>query len=358
MRLHPPQLGAEATKRDYIATMATTLDITGLSLLTRATALGGGDFISVLSDLDIQAGKDEYAFQKLSIEQLSALLNALANQCTQKHFPFAFGEIFNFDGLPELSAFITSSSNFHEAAKLVDWVPKLIHSAIQIDGSQIRQNATTTLGFCYPDGSEASIPVFAEMIAAVVKRFANVIAPDIQPLQEIRFAHAPLRDPSDYEDYFACPVRFDCDRNQIQFKAETLDQPLPGNFPPAHEQAEQSIRVKLLDSERSTGLRGQIQALLKKDLALFSQGIEGVANALHTHPRKLQRQLKAEGHSFSALLAETRKAIACDMLKNSDLDIDSIGFKLGFEERRSFTSAFKKWLGETPTAYRQRLKQN
>lgn len=337
--------------------MATTLDITGLSLFTRATTLGGGDFHSVLSELDIHTGQDEYAFSKLSIEQLSTLFNALERQCTQQHFPFAFAEIFNFDGIPELSTFLTSSSNFHEAAKLIDWVPKLIHSAIQIDTSQIRQNATATLGFCHPDGSEASIPVFSEIIAAVVKRFAHVIAPHIQPLQEVRFAHAPLRDRSDYEDYFACPVRFECDRNQIQFKAEALDQPLPGNFPPAHERAEQSIRVKLLDNELSVALRGQIQTLLKKDLALFSQGIEGVAQALRTHPRKLQRQLKAEGHSFSELLAETRKAVACDMLKHSDLDIDTIGFKLGFEERRSFTSAFKKWLGETPTAYRKNIKQ-
>ena len=333
--------------------MATAIDLTGLSLLTRATALGGGDFNAVVQQLDIGVSNNNYAFQQLSVDDINALLFALEAQCHLKHYPFAFGETFNFDGLPEMSAFVVSASNLRDAAQLIDWIPKLIHPAIQIDGSEFETHARTSLSFCHADGSEADMPIFAEMIAAVVKRFSQLIAPQASPMMSVSFAHAPRRDIEAYQQYFGCDIHFNADRNQMQFDPALLDQPLPGNLPPVHEQAEQSIRVKLLDSTLSDGFKNQIQTLLKKELHLFGEGIEGVAQVLHIHPRKLQRELKAEGHRFSEVLAQTRKAVACDMLKHSDLDVDSIGFKLGFEERRSFTAAFKKWLGETPTAYRQ-----
>lgn len=41
------------------------------------------------------------------------------------------------------------------------------------------------------------------------------------------------------------------------------------------------------------------------------------------------------------------------MLRDSALDIDSIGMKLGFSERRSFTRAFRAWQGGAPSAYRR-----
>lgn len=334
--------------------MATTIDLTGLSLLTRAAALGGGDFNAVVAELDIGVSQDNYAFKQLAVEDINTLLNALESQCSRQHFPFAFGEVFNFDGLPEMSAFVVSSSNLRDAAKLMDWIPALIHPGIEIDGSQFDQNASICLSFKDNNGNEAGMPVFAEMIAAVVKRFSQLIAPHSPAMVAVSFAHSPRRQLADYEAYFGCDVHFDGNNNQIQFDASLLDHPLPGNLPPVHEQAEKSILVKLLDSQLTDGFKGQIYSLLKNNLALFSDGIEGVAEALHIHPRKLQRELKAEGYRFSEVVAQTRKTIACHMLKHSDLDIDNIGFKLGFEERRSFTSAFKKWTGETPSAYRKK----
>lgn len=333
--------------------MATTIDLTGLSLLTRAAAAGGGDFNAVVAELDIAVSNDNSAFKQLSVNDINTLLNALESKCKSQHFPFAFGEVFNFDGLPEMSAFVVSASDLRDAAQLMEWIPQLIHSCIQIDGSHFEQKALTMLSFNHADGSEAYMPVFAEMIAAVVKRFSKLILPNVPALTHVSFAHSARLSSTAYEQYFGCEVRFNCEHNLIQFDPASLDHPLPGNLPPVHEQAERSIRVKLLDNNLAGSLSGQIQTLLRNDLSLFSDGINSVASALHMHPRKLQRELKAEGLSFSQVLAQTRNAIACQMLKQGDLDIDSIGFKLGFEERRSFTSAFKKWQGLTPSAYRK-----
>lgn len=336
--------------------MATTIDLVGMTVFTRAAALGGGDFNAVLDQLNISVIQDEYAFHKLTVTELDTLLNALEASCKLQHFPFTFGEVFNFEGLPELSAFVVSSSKLREAAQLMEWIPQLIHPCIEIDGSDFHSQAITRLGFHNPDGSHAQIPVFAEMIAAVVKRFSQLLIPNANVLTSVSFAHAPRLAPEEYQRYFGCEVKFEQATNTICYHPDLLDQPLPGNLPPVHEQAERSIRVKLLDNNLAGSLHGQIQTLLRNNLNLFSEGIEGVANALHMHPRKLQRALKAEGQSFTEVLAKTRHTVARQMLEKADIDIDSIGFKLGFEERRSFTSAFKKWQGLTPSAYRKQQK--
>lgn len=332
--------------------MATTLDLIGMSVLTRAAALAGGDFNAVIKHLDVHIGEDTNAFKKLPIDEINTLLNALDAQCEERKFALAFGEIFNFDGLPELAAFVVSASSIREAAELTEWIPRLIHSAIQIDSQDFSTSAVTSLSFHYPDGSVAKSPVFAEMIAAVVKRFSAIIAPKLQALEYVQFSHSLNGQMPDYEAYFGCPVHFDRDQTLMRFDPTVLELPLPGNLPPAHAQAESSIRAKLAEDALAQDLSQQIYALYKKDISLFSQGIEGLASALHVHPRKLQRQLKAENLRFSEVLAQARQNAAGSMLANAELDIDSIGYKLGFEERRSFTAAFKKWTGKTPRAYR------
>jgi AraC-like DNA-binding protein len=45
------------------------------------------------------------------------------------------------------------------------------------------------------------------------------------------------------------------------------------------------------------------------------------------------------------------------MLRGGELDIESIGIKLGYVERRSFTHAFQKWQGQTQSAYRKAMRR-
>ncbi|MCM1012326.1 helix-turn-helix transcriptional regulator [Brevibacterium sp. XM4083] len=74
-----------------------------------------------------------------------------------------------------------------------------------------------------------------------------------------------------------------------------------------------------------------------------------------TSPRTLQRQLKAEGTSFQAVLAETRENLARHYLVRNDLRTAEIAFLLGYTDTNSFYRAFKTWTGMTPEGARAGL---
>lgn len=67
----------------------------------------------------------------------------------------------------------------------------------------------------------------------------------------------------------------------------------------------------------------------------------------------LRRRLSTEGYSFKQLKEDTRRDMAIFYIKQSELSIEKIGFKLGFSEASTFIRSFKKWTGVTPLAYRK-----
>jgi AraC-like DNA-binding protein len=68
----------------------------------------------------------------------------------------------------------------------------------------------------------------------------------------------------------------------------------------------------------------------------------------------LARRLRAEGTSLSAIVENIRRDMAIARLTRRGATIDRIAADLGYAETRSFTRAFRQWVGESPLRYRAR----
>ncbi len=77
-----------------------------------------------------------------------------------------------------------------------------------------------------------------------------------------------------------------------------------------------------------------------------------VAAKLGVSHRTLRRRLKAEGASYSKVLAMVRLEAARQCLANDNLTIDEIAYQLGYTEPTNFRHAFRRWTGRPPSAYR------
>ncbi|MES2489697.1 MAG: helix-turn-helix transcriptional regulator, partial [Pseudomonadota bacterium] len=132
-----------------------------------------------------------------------------------------------------------------------------------------------------------------------------------------------------------------------------LDRPLDSAFPALHQQAEYRVEQRLAQLPRKAGLLADIEQALSAQPRLLGQGIEQVATILELHPRTLQRRLREQGEGFAELQARVRYRIACEALRDSTEDIESISERLGFSDRRSFTRAFVRWSGVSPSIFRQ-----
>lgn len=330
------------------------LELTALGVLMAACARSGSDLNGALESLPADVGSREVLFQELPLEVLAGLLTHLERTAQKQPFALAVADAFHFEGEPALTTFLSSADTLRDALRLVDWVPTLIHPAIVFTPgvSNTDEDASLRVTIHDPSGAHSDLPVFVEIIMAVMWRCCRMIAPQLSTLPLLDFAHAPRADVAHYQNYFGDTPRFQQPANAIHLPAAELDTPLPGRMPQVHARAEQHIRQLLGQRDEAQPLRPQIETLLRQQRHLLGEGMEAVAQALHLHPRTLQRRLRAEGCRYSEILAELRHQLACQLLRDSAMDLDDISEQLGFSDRRSFTQAFGQWQGQTPSAFR------
>ena len=118
---------------------------------------------------------------------------------------------------------------------------------------------------------------------------------------------------------------------QIQkFSAAMLVQLTAGNV---RERAAEAIRTLL-----ATGMAANRAA---------------VARRLHMSERTLQRQLDREAVNFKVLRDSVRSDLARALLANRALKVGTVALTVGFAELASFSKAFTRWTGHSPTRYRE-----
>ena len=68
----------------------------------------------------------------------------------------------------------------------------------------------------------------------------------------------------------------------------------------------------------------------------------------------MQRRLQDEDQRYADLQDRARFRLAAKWLQDTAQDIETISERLGFSDRRSFTRAFTRWSGLSPSAFRGR----
>lgn len=172
---------------------------------------------------------------------------------------------------------------------------------------------------------------------------------------EVRFQHLAPADTCEHRRIFACPVLFAQPDNALVFPKRLLNAPLG--------QADTQLR-QLLDAHadrqlgelcQGTDVLERARSELMRQLPECGADLELLAQTLQLSTRTLQRRLHEGGLSFSQLLDETREHMARRYLQDPALDLAEIAFLVGFSESGSLARAFRRWTGQSPSAYRQSL---
>ena len=78
----------------------------------------------------------------------------------------------------------------------------------------------------------------------------------------------------------------------------------------------------------------------------------GIARLFSMHRRTMNRHLHTEGLAFRQVANEVRFEIACELLANTDMALSQVAAALKYSEPSAFTRAFRRWSGQTPSAWR------
>lgn len=192
-----------------------------------------------------------------------------------------------------------------------------------------------------------------DAVLVTLARLARQLGGPFKPQLELRF---DCREPEHYARYRhrLPPVRFSAGANQLRFQAEYLERPLyTANASSARLVASQCERaLTLLGDDANVAER--VRAILGTTPGAYP-GLDEVAARLHMSGRSLKRKLQQEGRSFLDLLDEARRIDSVRLLSDPQLEINQIAERVGYSDPASFTRAFRKWTGCTPTAYRAGL---
>ncbi|HSW14322.1 MAG TPA: AraC family transcriptional regulator [Solimonas sp.] len=170
--------------------------------------------------------------------------------------------------------------------------------------------------------------------------------------RRISLRRAPPADTSGYARVLRCPLQFAAADNAIWFPRDAFDRRMADANPELARHNDEIVLRYLARHDREN-LRARVRAALTTLLPTGVPTAEKVADALHLSLRSLQRKLAEEGSSYETLLNDTRRELALSYLQDRRYSVGEITFLLGFTDASSFTRAFRRWQGCSPTQFRE-----
>jgi AraC-like DNA-binding protein len=176
---------------------------------------------------------------------------------------------------------------------------------------------------------------------------------DWQP-REVHFQHSQPRDTSEHHRLFRGPLHFRMRHNQLIFDRATLRAPLQNADPVLGEILTSHADYLLAASPSRFSFMNCVRLAVHQSVRDGDIGLAPLSRRLGISTRSLQRKLKEHGTSFTELLGHARRNLAEHGLRDRELSIGEISYRLGYSNTSEFHRAFKIWTGMAPKQYRLR----
>ena len=99
----------------------------------------------------------------------------------------------------------------------------------------------------------------------------------------------------------------------------------------------------------------RLTSIIKKEMASGSVSLEAIASQMYITRGQLTRRVKAiNGMTTQQYAMKIRLTHASNLLKNNtDMPVSEVAFRCGFEDATSFSRAFRRKYGISPSKYRE-----
>jgi AraC-like DNA-binding protein len=283
--------------------------------------------------------------QVLALGQLMALCVARTN-CP--HFGLLVGQRDILSSLGLVECLMPPSQTVGKALNNLIW--HLRQHNLETAPRLTVSGGMATLSCATPDPGMEGVDQIADGAAATALNIMGALCgPEWAPA-EVLLPRLPPPDPRPFERLFRTPVRFEAGTAALIFPASWLKRRIAGADEVLHLLFGQRLgtpEARPHDGSFSDGLRRMLRTRLLKDDCSAPK----IAGLLSMNRRTLNRRLHAEGTAFNILANEIRFEIARQLLANTTMTFGQIAAALAFSEPSAFTRAFRRWSGQSPTAW-------
>ncbi|WP_414470997.1 AraC family transcriptional regulator [Microvirga sp. M2] len=213
----------------------------------------------------------------------------------------------------------------------------------------VRGDMTLLTYAAYQPDSTSVEQITEAAVAVSVNVLRSLCGSDWHPT-EVFLPHRAPAATEPYRRHFRAPVRFDQETATLVFPAHDLKRKVAGADPLLHVMLEERLRQMRADA--GSGFSDDIRRLLRMRMTSHRCSAEDIAGLLAMHRRTLTRRLKDTGTGYRSITNEIRFGIARQLLEDTAVPLGQIAAALGYSEASAFTRAFRRWSGQTPTAWR------
>lgn len=233
---------------------------------------------------------------------------------------------------------------------LVDYFPLLFEGAV-LHMEQTLEGTLLTIDMNSPE-----LQPIEYFLACLVNWPRSLTGQQI-PVSFVRFTFAKPETPQDYQRFFAAEVEFDAASNQILLPSHYLAHNCLDANEEMHQLHREFADSLLCKSNQQSALIAQTRHLIRQQLHEGGGTVrrDQVATSVGLSLRTLQRKLGVLGTSFQDVYDHTRREVSLQLIQRGQLSFGEVAFQLGFSNQSAFQKAFKRWMGVSPSAYRQQI---
>jgi AraC-like DNA-binding protein len=172
-------------------------------------------------------------------------------------------------------------------------------------------------------------------------------------LRSIELPYQPAAPLAVYEDFFGAPVRTMQPAALLRVPAALLNAAVTRPDDPHRRPIIEAFLTDRLPAHTAPALALRTRIIIQDLLSSATPDVTTVADALGMHPRTLQRRLRDEHTSFTAVLDQARQYTAHRYLTTTDLSIGKVAALAGLSEQSALTRCAKRWWNLTPGQVRR-----
>ncbi|TDO96496.1 AraC family transcriptional regulator [Marinomonas balearica] len=260
--------------------------------------------------------------------------------------------------LPAGSFFMMGRVTVHEetlgkALHLAARFYNMISNAYEME--LIEREDHAVLEFRMADLDLDSSHLFSDMTLLAWHSYASWLIQERIPLLEVCFPYAEPFEQHDYVELYPCKRQFDRSVLSISFGKSFLDRENMQSLDSLKAYMKRCPIELFLKQPGDISVSSDLRSLLSKSFEAGFPTIDDAAKSLHMSRRTLIRKLDKEATSYQEVKDRMRMDRACFWLAQKGVSIHIVAEKVGFSDAAVFSRAFRKWLGCTPSEYRDRF---
>ncbi len=189
------------------------------------------------------------------------------------------------------------------------------------------------------------------LVFALVARLRRIAGAGFTPAG-LAFRHDIRAHHSALERLAGCSVHVEQEKTGLWLTPATLQLPISTADPELRAYLSQHGEGLLkAHSQDDRPLSEQVEAALLESLPGRLPSAEEIAARVGVSRRTMTRKLTGSGDPYRAILDRVRLGLAKEWLRD-EYSIAEIAFLLDYADQAAFTTAFRRWTGTTPNAFR------